>query len=172
MAEAVSWEDAIADLRRFLPATVDFSSVDRLSAAADAVAGMAEWQMIPDWERIPDLKILDRVYGGQTPLAGPLVLVTDHMFASGGFPARVPADGLRDFVGGYAASNGECFFNGDVVILASEAGRLTMFHHEGAFAHWNLASARYRLLTSLFSGRRPPRRVLLRARVISAVRIC
>ena len=139
--QAITWDDALADLQLLVPTAVSFSSPDRLWAAADAIAGPAVARELRQWENLPDLEILDRVYAGQPPLAGPVVAVTDHMFASGGSPARLPAERLRDFVAGYLVSAGECFFNGDVVILATDAARLTVFHHEGVFAHWDLGYA-------------------------------
>jgi hypothetical protein len=136
--EIVTWETALTDLRGFIPSAVDYSSPDRLSAAADAMVGPSAWQAIRGWEDLPDLDILDQVYAGQPPLAGPVIVVTDHVFSSRGSPARLPAERLREFVAGYVGSAGESFFNGDVVILATEVGRLTVFHHEGVFAHWDL----------------------------------
>jgi hypothetical protein len=136
--KAVAWDDALADLQRFVPTAVGFSSPDRLWAAADALAGPAVSRKLSQWEDLPDLEILDRVFAGQPALVGPVVVVTDHMFSSGGSPARLPAERLREFVAGYLVSAGQCFFNGDVVIVAADVSRLTVFHHEGVFAHWDL----------------------------------
>jgi hypothetical protein len=141
MADAVSWRDAVAELRRFLPAPTDFSTPDLLSAAADAVAGPASWQSLPGWEDLPDLEILDRLLDDLSPLTGTVLVVTDPMFSRGDTPVRIPAERLREFVSGYLASVGCCFFDGDVVILAPEVGRLGLFHHEGIFAHWQLGGS-------------------------------
>jgi hypothetical protein len=139
MAEAVNWDDALAELQRLARGATAFLSADRVARAADAVAGPARWERFPDWEDVADLDILDRVFAGRPPLHGPLLLATAHMGFRGS-PVRLPAERLRQFVAEYRISAGECFFNGDVVILAPEARRLTVFHHEGAFAHWHFGA--------------------------------
>jgi hypothetical protein len=135
----MSWDDALADLRRLIPGEVDYASPDRLWAAADALAGPAEVRELPGWEDLQDIEILDRIYAGLPPLIGPVIVVTDRAFSPGESPIRLEAERLREFVAGYFTAAGECFFDGgDVIILATDARRLTILHHEGVFVHWDL----------------------------------
>ena len=139
--ETISWNDALHDLRRFVPVELDYGSPDRLWVAANALAGPADIRALPKWEELEDLEILERLNDGYPPPLGLVIAVTDHMFSSGKTPTRLRADQLGEFVGGYLAETGVSFFDGDVILLATDAGRLTIFHHEGVFAHWKLGNS-------------------------------
>lgn len=136
MPLAVSWDESLAELRRLAPGAPAFFPAERLIPAVTAAAGPAQWESFPEWADESDLAILDRVFAGRPEPEGTLLFCTAHL-AFHGSPVRLPADRLRGYVAGHLAASGECFFNGDVVLLAPAAGRLTIFH-EGEFAHWDL----------------------------------
>jgi hypothetical protein len=139
MPQAVSWDDALAELRRLVPGAPAFFPPDGLAPAADAVAGPARRQAVPDWADLSDLAILDRIMADQPDLDGPLLVCTAHLGFHGS-PVRIAADRLRAYVAGHLDAAGECFFNGDVVVLAPAARRLLIFR-EGGHAHWDLSRA-------------------------------
>jgi hypothetical protein len=140
MITTISWEQALAELRRFVPTVSFFLSVDRVSAAAEVIAGPTDWHRFPGWENLPDTEILQTILANRPPPAGRLVVATMHMGFRGS-PIECLAEDLCELVTGHLKSAGVCFFDGDVVILEVDARALTIFHHEGYFAHWRFGEA-------------------------------
>jgi len=95
--------------------------------------------IIPGWQehdRGPGLyskmQLFDRIFGGMSIPAGEVILITDNCFP---ITAREPffcrGESLRQFV----AEQSFFVFDGDVVFIWPEARRISVFHHEGRFAH-------------------------------------
>ena len=98
----------------------------------------AEHGVIPRWEEHdsgPGLytrtELFDRVFADVPTLGGEVMLITDECFP---ITAREPffghGESLREFL-----AEGPFVFDGDAVFIWPEARRISVFHHEGTFAH-------------------------------------
>jgi hypothetical protein len=74
--------------------------------------------------------LFDLVFAGKRLPPGDVVVVTDESFISGEL-LRCPAAELRQ----RATLSSQFMFDGDVVLMWLEIAGLTVFHHEGDFAH-------------------------------------
>jgi hypothetical protein len=106
-------------------------------ATPDAVAsvvGQLEWEKCTGWEQCRDAEIAKRSGLLQIGFDGPLLVVTEAALTQGTGAFVVSAtEGLAKFVEQHLARFGECFFNGDVLIVDRAGTRVWLFHHEGLF---------------------------------------
>ena len=105
----------------------------------DAIAstiGDVAWSELPGWESMSDTEIAIRS-GLHAGLVGD-VLVVEASISSRRGAFRVDVSELGSLVAQHLERYGECFFNGDVVVVQLDGERLWLFHHEG---HFGLVSA-------------------------------
>jgi len=102
--------------------------------AVSSAAGPITWNHFQNWEQRSDVEIAASSGLLGISFDGPLFIVTEAALTQGQGAFVVPAaDDLERFVGGHLTRFGECFFNGDVLIV--DAGiHIWMFHHEGVYA--------------------------------------
>jgi len=82
------------------------------------------------------MELLDRVFADAPAPGGELILVTDDCFP---ITVREPffghGESLREFL-----AEAPFVFDGDAVFIWPTARRISLFHHEGTFAHINCHS--------------------------------
>lgn len=93
---------------------------------------------IPRWEEhdcgpglYSKMELFERVFGNEPVLGGGLILITDDCFP---ITSREPffghGESVREFI-----AEASFVFDGDAVFIWPEARRISVFHHEGIFAH-------------------------------------
>lgn len=93
------------------------------------------WDSSPKWESLDDIEIA-RTTGLPDRLSdGTLVVITEACLIRGGEAFVLHAHDLTNFVERHLKTQGEAFFNGDVVILSPDAPAIWPFHHDGLFAY-------------------------------------
>lgn len=110
----------------------------RLSALTpDAVARAADslrWRPLPAWEKLSDTEIATATGLLQVFRDDELCVVTEAALAKGHGVFVVAATELRRLISDHLGRYGECFFNGDILIVNSDGTHLWLFHHEGQHA--------------------------------------
>jgi len=101
-------------------------------AIASALPGL-DWKALPDWEEQRDDEIAARSGLYDIAFSRALFVVTEASLASGQGGFVVDARDLAQLVEQHLSYFGECFFNGDVVIVEPEGRRVWLFHHEGQY---------------------------------------
>lgn len=102
-------------------------------AVASAV-GQIDWKDCAGWEQCTDAEISKNSGLLQVSFGGHLLVVTEAALTQGNRAFVVEAADLAKFVEQHLTRFGECFFNGDVLVVDSAGTRLWMFHHEGLHA--------------------------------------
>jgi len=141
------WRRAYEAVWSLLPITREHITEARSCITPAAVLHYAELSkvrfgsgVIPRWEEHhcgADLytraELYDRVFAGAPAFSGELILITDECFP---ITAHEPFFGhgetLREFL-----VEAPFVFDGDAVFIWPEARRISVFHHEGTFAHIN-----------------------------------
>ncbi|MDH5492000.1 MAG: hypothetical protein OEY14_08600 [Myxococcales bacterium] len=103
----------------------------------DAIAEVAShvhWRPISNWENSADIELATATGLLSACFGGDIMIATDHSIASSHSAMIIDSSTLPEFVENYLIRFGECFFNGDVVVVESEGQRVWMFHHEGAYS--------------------------------------
>ena len=93
------------------------------------------WASLADWELLDDHDIAKQTGLLREPLMGDLLIVTEVSFGAGGGAFFLEGSSLGTFIDSHLLRYGECFFNGDVIILALEGREVWLFHHEGVYMH-------------------------------------
>jgi hypothetical protein len=100
-----------------------------------ALAGKVQWHPLPGWEHQEDVDIARRA--GLIALAslagGVLMVVTDGSLSKTAGGCVVEAVALEAFIADHLRRFGECFCNGDVVIVQAAGAFIWLFHHEGLY---------------------------------------
>jgi hypothetical protein len=121
--------------KRFSPPRPDDAGItpDSISAAAEAIGAATPWVMMPTqgevdpWVTLDAKTVLDMVLSAGPALEGELIVVTDGWLPDG---RVIPAARLREVM-----EDQESWVGDDIVIIASEARRVVLIHHEGAYVH-------------------------------------
>lgn len=107
---------------------------DSILQAADRRGIAYEFVMISDGPDLdaPDAKceLFDLVFAGKSFPEGQVVVVTDESFRSGQLIRCMGSDLRRTMI-----HSPHFVFDGDVIFLWREMAALSVFHHEGGFAH-------------------------------------
>lgn len=103
-------------------------------AVARAVTGVA-WRRYPDWERQDDAEIATNTGMLKIPFVGAEFVVTEASFVGGHGAVVVNPNRLAEYVSEHLRRFGECFFNGDVLLVDSTEPHVWVFHHEGVYAN-------------------------------------
>ncbi len=107
---------------------------DSIFEAAERQGLAYKFVAIADWTATEGLysktEIFDLVFAGKPLPPGDVVVVTDESFSAGEL-LYCPADELRQRV----SLSSRFMFDGDVVFMWPQIAGLTVFHHEGGFAH-------------------------------------
>lgn len=140
------WIPAYEAVWSLLPVTREHITHARSCITPAAVLDYAESSgltvqsgVVPRWEEhdcgpglYTKMELFDRVFSGATIPRGAVILITDDCFP---IIAREPflcrGESLREFV----AACPHFVFDGDVVFIWPEARYISVFHHEGTFAH-------------------------------------
>ena len=103
----------------------------------DTIAVLVEhvdWKSLPEWESKSDADIAIGSGLHSVAFSGPLLVVTEASFGSGRGAFMVEARELGLLVEQHLVRHGECFFNGDVIIVECKGSQIWLFHHEGQYA--------------------------------------
>jgi hypothetical protein len=101
-------------------------------AIAATMVGLT-WVPLPDWESMADAEVAMRSGLYAAPLAGVLLAVTEASLASRIGAFELDAGELGVLVSQHLSRFGECFFNGDVIVVERDGGHIWLFHHEGQY---------------------------------------
>jgi hypothetical protein len=113
------------------------------SATPDAIANTLDsvmWIRFEAWEAWDDVALAKAIGLVATAFEGDVFVLTEASFALNLGAFLIPASYLDQLVTEHLERYGECFFNGDVVVLEASGKKLWLFHHEGAFATVQLRS--------------------------------
>ncbi|GLS25726.1 hypothetical protein [Marinibactrum halimedae] len=91
------------------------------------------WHDLSDWENLEDLEIFEKLKN-LNEFNGEVYVVTEASYKDGLGPFKLNSINLELFVENHLNLIGECFFNGDVLIVDPENLCMWVFHHEGVFA--------------------------------------
>ncbi len=91
-----------------------------------------DWITIADWEEIPDQDLYQQLENAKTP-SGMLLIVTEVSYRTDLGAFKVAGSDVKQFVAKHRSRFGECFFNGDVLIVSKEQNTVWLFQHEGVF---------------------------------------
>ena len=95
--------------------------------------GKIAWQKLVNWEDLEDSEIL-KSFEDIELFAGKLYAITDLSNIKACGPFEIGEDNIFRFALEYYNYFGECFFDGDVIILSLDTKKAWIFHHEGAYA--------------------------------------
>lgn len=110
-------------------------SVSALTPDAIAhVLGSVRWVSIPGWEKKSDGDIAAETGLHGIAFGGALFVVTEASLSKLCGACVVNVSDLARYIENHLDHFGECFFNGDVLIVSPETKRIWLFHHEGQFA--------------------------------------
>ena len=139
------WRRAYEAIWLLLPMTREHITHARSCITPAAVLRYAELSgvtiqrgVVPRWEEhdcgdglYTKMELFDRVFADVSVPSGDLILITDDCFP---ITAREPflghGESLREFL-----TEAPFVFDGDVVFIWAQARRISVFHHEGTFAH-------------------------------------
>lgn len=139
------WRRAYEAIWLLLPITREHITNARSCITPDAILHYAELSRaavhrgaIPRWEEhdcgpglYSKMELFDRVFADAPVPGGDLILITDDCFP---MTAREPLFGhgesLREFL-----AEAPFVFDGDAVFIWAQARRISVFHHDGTFAH-------------------------------------
>jgi hypothetical protein len=101
-------------------------------AVADALGlwGSERWLPLVLSPTEPDIDVWRRVHPFPA-LGSRFLIITDLSFIDERGAFELVDSELEDFVGSYEKRFGETFFNGDVLVVALDAGKVWLLHHEG-----------------------------------------
>ncbi len=108
-----------------------FQFVSLPSSWRDSTCGQPHWE---EWGR---LELYDEVFGQLPPAPGELWFVPPECLRRDVEPYLVRGDELRTHV----ATRPFFVFDGDALFVWTESPRITVFHHEGGYAHIDCATA-------------------------------
>jgi len=91
------------------------------------------WHELYDWEDLEDIEILKKL-ADLNRFNGEIYVVTEASYRDGLAPFKLDGADLKRFVKAHLEFFKECFFNGDVLIIAPKSLSIWAFHHEGVFA--------------------------------------
>lgn len=91
-----------------------------------------DWIRIDDWEDIPDQILYQKLEDVKIP-KGLLIIVTEFSYRSNLGAFKLSSNHIDKFVSEHHSRFGECFFNGDVLILSKSQNAIWLFQHEGVF---------------------------------------
>lgn len=129
----ISWDESLIALNSILPGTKTFALNQICDIAQQKGLGI-QWSPIPDWENLDDTKTLDVILGSDSVRgADNAIMLPAICFYGDCLPFRISHDGLKNFVGGFLSHYGQCFFNGDTLILFPSRRIIYLFHHEGMY---------------------------------------
>jgi hypothetical protein len=131
-------------LHKLIPGSASIIT-SRFDLTADAVLQALHSAGIPftmkrfsdtDWDlesaNMSDTEILDQLRIGEAGHKGILLICTEACSRYDLDFFKCVATEIEEFVDSY---NLEMFFDGDVIMVANESRTLSIFHHEGAYAH-------------------------------------
>jgi len=139
------WRRAYEAVWSLLPIAREHITAARSCITPAAVLHYAELSgvslrrgVIPRWEEhgsgpglYTNIELFDRVFADEPVLGGQLILITDDCFP---ITTREPfvghGESMREFL-----VEASFVFDGDAVFVWPEARRISVFHHEGIFAH-------------------------------------
>ena len=141
------WRRAYEAVWSLLPITREHITHARSCITAGAVLHYAELSgsavesgVIPRWEQhdwgrphiYSKMDLFDRVFAHMSLPAGDVILITDDCFP---ITVREPFFGRGESLREFVAACPHFVFDGDVVLIWPESRRISVFHHEGTFAH-------------------------------------
>ena len=90
----------------------------------------AGWHNLDSWESLDDINILNFLTADNKP-NGELYIVNEVSYKMGAF--LINYLNLTKLVSNHLSLFGECFFNGDVVILQKDRSTVWVFNHDGFY---------------------------------------
>ncbi len=139
-----SWQRAHEILWSLLPAARQSIKPGGYDITPTSIMNCAEregitfsLQLVPQWglhesgkDMYSKLELHDLMFHGRNFPDGEVILIHDGCFA-GGEPIVCTGDSLRSFI----AASPQFIFDGDVVFIWSAERVISIFHHEGQYAH-------------------------------------
>ena len=124
---AIDWKSFNTLLERIFQ--TKFVSIENLCK----LVAKENWLSVPNWENLDDIQLYNLLEKIERP-QGDLYVVTEAAYRKSKGPFCVSSDEIRGFVEEHLNTFGECFFNGDVLILSVDQNTIWIFHHEGVYS--------------------------------------
>ena len=93
---------------------------------------MGTWSKVEDWELLDDIDILNIFTSGKKP-DGELYVANELFYKDGYGAFSIHHLNLPEFILCHLSSFGQCFFNGDVIILQRDKSIVWVFNHDGFY---------------------------------------
>ncbi len=130
----ISHATAIERLRKIIPSCQSLNPDDISSHANQHGTSQTVTEYL-DWIHVPDEQLWSLLVSGKIDSMERVTIVTDASFFRAYGPFELDGTEVDDFVRAHLSVCGECLFNGDVVLIRPETGRVDLFHHEGIVTH-------------------------------------
>lgn len=126
--EVIPLAEVVAEFR--LAPGINAATISEIIKQLEHMA--CDWTTIANWEEIPDQELYQHLENAKTP-TGMLLIVTEVSYQTNLGAFKVAGSDVRQFVAEHRSRFGECFFNGDVLIVSKEQNTVWLFQHEGVF---------------------------------------
>lgn len=131
----ISHAAAIERLQKLVPSCQSLSP-DDISSHANQPSSSKTVTEYLDWIHVPDEQLWALLASVKIDSMERVTVVTDASFGQRAYgPFELDGAEVDDFVRAHLSVCGECLFDGDVVLIRPETGRVDLFHHEGIFIH-------------------------------------
>ena len=122
--------EVLQTLSRILGAPVRVATPDAIAAVRELI----QWVQFEDWESRSDMEIARLTGLLKVPFEDPLLVITEAAWRAHQGGLLIRASQLAGFIDQHLRRHGECFFNGDVIVVETQGRRIWIFHHEGCYA--------------------------------------
>ncbi len=127
--ELIPLAEVVAELRAMLG--INAATISEIIKQLEYMA--CDWMTIADWEEISDQELYQNLENAKAP-SGMLLIVTEVSYRTTLGAFKVADSDVKQFVAEHLSRFGECFYNGDVLIVSKEQSTVWLFQHEGIFA--------------------------------------
>lgn len=127
-SNVISWKNFNSNFKDFYksePSTLE-EILNHLSKQGKAI----EWIDFKSWESLEDIEIF-REFPNLEKISGDVYITTEASYKKELGPFKIHSNKLEKFIRGHLNAYGECFFNGDVIIVNPENECMWFFHHSG-----------------------------------------
>ena len=135
----ISHAAALERLQKLVPSCQSLNP-DEISSHANQLGTSQTIKEHKDWIHAPDEQLWALLASVEIGSMERVTVVTDASFGRRAYgPFELEGTEVDDFVRAHLSLCDECLFNGDVVLIRPETGRVDLFHHEGVFIHISIS---------------------------------
>lgn len=99
------------------------------------------WIHLDNWENLSDEEIFENIEKVCTSLAN-VYVINEVSYRDGMGAFSLTHNQIKSFVANHLSIFGECFFNGDILVVSMDEDSILAFHHEGIYASFKGSNAK------------------------------